>query len=875
MVLTVVPPTAAGNSDPGSGGPTQKGLLPGVPAVSEAVAPNLAVGPAAFGSSASASWPLLLTVTANVSAVCAFRGDRCAGAPATVRIRLDARVPTTSGSTSTSTQVLFLLDASTLTACGNSGDCLPGGTASVNAFLQSAGTITHSIAQAHPGVNLSFALATTGSAGGVYDDGDGLPYVVPVGNFTNASLFGLAASRAVSYLGDIDSGDNALQSSIITALYGAFSGLPANDSLIGGDLSGPVNWTSSERHVVVWIGATAPVDANYPEYACPLTWFCWYGAANSTMPTCSPSTGLSQAMPTCEGWTSSQNGNPLDSIVALARSGSACLNASLGHCTVDSVIVNATSTDPSSGGWVPSNTSGSNRTDVRIDTQHVVQAGCDIARLTGGSWDGPLHSACGNYSGTLGYAGGLTNTELVNALANLSLGSPGGPPVASPVAGVSMFRFVTTPAFVPAPSLGAIVDCTSATGTISGCPQSPSVESQNGSTALSWNWTTQPGHVGLRPGDAWSASFNLVAVGAPANATPVDRCATSSYAAVGNASGTAPFSSVEFHPWGLPTAWNESFPLLTLSVDGAAPLGGTMFAAVTTADAPSTLPFNVFTAGGYPPFEVSWHFGDGTFTNSTSLYTNHTYTSAGSFRLGVQVRDAGGGTLNLSRVITVLPPLLPNVTSGPIDGVAPLGISFTSSPEGGRTPYRVDWDFGDGTAATGPTPSHTFDVPGRYVVLVTVTDSLGRAVNTTVPVLAEPARVPPLVASASAMYLAVPACTPSPQPTQIQFAGEATGGAPPYAYAWFFGDGKSGSGPNVTHAYATTPEHLDARLKVTDSLGNVALANVTSVTGGVFAGPPCATRASGLSIPTTTIEVGVLAVVAAAAIVIGVRWRRK
>ena len=55
----------------------------------------------------------------------------------------------------------------------------------------------------------------------------------------------------------------------------------------------------------------------------------------------------------------------------------------------------------------------------------------------------------------------------------------------------------------------------------------------------------------------------------------------------------------------------------------------------------------------------------------------------------------------------------------------------------------------------------------------------------------------------------------------IQFTGSATGGIPPYTWAWEFGDGGTAATQNPTHVY-TTAGVFDVRLTVTDSAQTTA-----------------------------------------------------
>ncbi|MFI5414846.1 MAG: hypothetical protein ACHQ16_04165, partial [Candidatus Lutacidiplasmatales archaeon] len=459
VMLVVLPNSAVLQRGPSSFMPPSRDrpLSPDL-APSDAGSAASSTGPGAILDS---NWPLILNISASAASVCAFASSRCDHASADVRVHLTATDPVPVAAVSGAAEVLFVLDESPMMVCDIANDCPAGGSSAFQTFSGSASVIAKAIQDAHAGVNISFGLAVTDSAGEGFDDGDSTPLAVPVENFTNASLFGSAVSHNLTFPGDSDSSDNSLQSDVIKALYGAMSGAAANSSPYATMSSGPVNWTPGADHVIVWVGATAPVDANYTEIPCAFLPTCVFYGSNATMPTCSSSSGIRSVPPTCEGWTSSQNGNALASVAALSQTSSDCFNTSLGHCTIDSVVVNASSTDPAGAAWVVRNTSGQNVTDVRLDVAHTVAAGCDIAVVTGGSWDGPRNSRCGNLSGTLGFSASATNPELVSALENISLGTPGSGAGAEPLANRPMFRFVTGPGFTASPSLDSVATCSS------------------------------------------------------------------------------------------------------------------------------------------------------------------------------------------------------------------------------------------------------------------------------------------------------------------------------------------------------------------------------------------------------------------------------
>jgi hypothetical protein len=95
-------------------------------------------------------------------------------------------------------------------------------------------------------------------------------------------------------------------------------------------------------------------------------------------------------------------------------------------------------------------------------------------------------------------------------------------------------------------------------------------------------------------------------------------------------------------------------------------------------------------------------------------------------------------------------------------GAATAGspVSFTSSASDPYGAFEPSWTFGDGGAATGPSPSHTYAAAGEYTVTMTPKDALtgstASAIVTTVtvaspPAPAEPTPVPPPVTTTSSV----------------------------------------------------------------------------------------------------------------------------
>lgn len=146
------------------------------------------------------------------------------------------------------------------------------------------------------------------------------------------------------------------------------------------------------------------------------------------------------------------------------------------------------------------------------------------------------------------------------------------------------------------------------------------------------------------------------------------------------------------------------------------------------------------------PFDIGVIWGDGQTENFVStktapgslLTTTHRYTATGDFTVRVNVHDRkrnADGTA--SGTVTVLAALAISLTASPTSGNVPLAVTFTTTISGGKPPYALEMDFGDGTPiatgswpAPGPTTNtHTYEISGIFTAIVTVTDALGASLS--------------------------------------------------------------------------------------------------------------------------------------------------
>ncbi|WP_421732521.1 alkaline phosphatase [Cellulomonas sp.] len=127
-----------------------------------------------------------------------------------------------------------------------------------------------------------------------------------------------------------------------------------------------------------------------------------------------------------------------------------------------------------------------------------------------------------------------------------------------------------------------------------------------------------------------------------------------------------------------------------------------------------------------------WSWGDG--GTSTGLTSSHTYATGGTYNVTLTVTDNAGGTSSLVHQVVVANPNVgptPVITSSSTGLTGLLDGTGSTDPDGTIASYQ--WNFGDGTSASGATVSHAYTGSGIYTVALTVTDDDGVATTTTAP----------------------------------------------------------------------------------------------------------------------------------------------
>lgn len=236
-----------------------------------------------------------------------------------------------------------------------------------------------------------------------------------------------------------------------------------------------------------------------------------------------------------------------------------------------------------------------------------------------------------------------------------------------------------------------------------------------------------------------------------------------------------------------------------------APASGTVGTPVTFSGARSS--------GESPIVSYIWDFGDG--SRAGGVEVSHSYDLAGRFQVILAVVDAAGNS-STARHILELQPATQNPPSAAISGPtqARVGESLTfdgsASAAGDGSISAYNWNFGDGTEASGRSASHAFAQAGTFHVVLQVSDSNGLSDSTSHAVQVAAPDPPRAVISGP---------TRTTVGTVVTFDGRSSSsGSPIQRFEWDFGDGGRSQAAVTTWAYQAAG-NFTVRLTVRDAAG--------------------------------------------------------
>lgn len=189
------------------------------------------------------------------------------------------------------------------------------------------------------------------------------------------------------------------------------------------------------------------------------------------------------------------------------------------------------------------------------------------------------------------------------------------------------------------------------------------------------------------------------------------------------------------------------------------------------------------------PDVFEWDFGDGTGSSSAATVVTHAYvadTVNTPFTITLIASNSCGSD-TAEYTITVLPnDVVSFFNVDPVQGCAPLTVDLTHYTSGDTALY---WDLGDGNFSLAPDLSHTYALPGTYVIELSAFGCGFDAYSQQITVLPSP------VVSFTTDPVSV--CVGE----EFTFTNTSAGIT---GSQWAFGDGGTSSLTNPTHAYAAS-----------------------------------------------------------------------
>lgn len=190
------------------------------------------------------------------------------------------------------------------------------------------------------------------------------------------------------------------------------------------------------------------------------------------------------------------------------------------------------------------------------------------------------------------------------------------------------------------------------------------------------------------------------------------------------------------------------------------------------------------------PTDLRWNFGDG--TSATGPTATHAWRVAGTYSVTLTATNAQGNDTSAPAIITVFDRVeQPTAIIGGGAAAAKVGQTVFYFSRSTGNPTDLKWTFGDGTTAIGDIVSHVWARPGTFTVTLEASNSAGSNTATSSITISEVAQRPEARFVASADR--------AEENQAIRFTSLSTNS--PTRLDWDFGDGTTGTGSTVMHAF--------------------------------------------------------------------------
>jgi PKD repeat protein len=170
-------------------------------------------------------------------------------------------------------------------------------------------------------------------------------------------------------------------------------------------------------------------------------------------------------------------------------------------------------------------------------------------------------------------------------------------------------------------------------------------------------------------------------------------------------------------------------------------------------------------------------------------------------------------------------PVTARISASILTGPAPLGVSFSGSgsTSANAGDLRYQWDFGNGNGATGVNVTHTFTAPGRYTVILIVTDAANEEGRASVDVRAAGGPINAVISASVTSGVA---------PLGVQFDASQSQVLDDQIlnYSWDFGDGGTSNQPDPLHMFNFVGS-FNVRLTI-ETAGGVTDSDTITITVG-------------------------------------------